>query len=365
MKSTKHYKHITKQERLEIEILLDKKYSVRSIAGALNRNPGTISREIKRNGLRIHRGSRKGTPTGRYKAKSAHQKAGVRRNNAKYQGKKIWENKGLREYIEKGLKGEWSPDVASGRMKLESQPFYASKTAIYEYLYSSYGQGLCKYLPSKRYKRRKRKQKKKKQRIPNRVSIEKRPNEANLRLCCGHYEGDTIVSGRKTGSKASLSVLYERKARYIAVRKMRSLKPAENNQAIEEMLDKIENPKTLTLDNGVENVRHEELKERVGVETFFCNPYSSWQKGGVENANRLIRRYIPKGEDINNYSDEFIKDMCDKLNNIPRKSLGYKTPMEVMLENHLLKTDKELKTPLDSGVEITRLSHSSLVRRCT
>ena len=365
MKEEKRYTHLTKEERSEIEILLNKEYSIRSIAKVLDRDPGTISREVKRNGLRTHRGNRKGVSTGRYRAKLAQQKAGVRRNNAKYQGKKIWENKELREYIKKKLKQDWSPDVISGRIKIEEKSFYASKTAIYEYLYSSYGQSLCKYLPSKRYRKKRREKKKKKERIPNRVSIEKRPKEANLKLRYGHYEGDTIVSGRKTGSKTSLSVLYERKAKYIAAKKVSCLKPKENNEAIEDMGRRIEEFRTLTLDNGIENMRHRELKEEMGIETFFCDPYSSWQKGGVENANRLIRRYIPKGEDINNYSDEFVKDMCDKLNNIPRKSLGYKTPMEVMLENGLLREERETKTPLRSGVGITRLSRSNLARCCT
>ena len=89
---------------------------------------------------------------------------------------------------------------------------------------------------------------------------------------------------------------------------------------------------SLTQDNGIENTRHEEL----GVPVYFCDPYSSWQKGGVENANKMIRRFIPKGADIAAYSQEYVSMAVDILNNKPRKSLGYKTPLEVMQKNNLL-----------------------------
>ena len=89
---------------------------------------------------------------------------------------------------------------------------------------------------------------------------------------------------------------------------------------------------SLTYDNGIENRLHDLLN----VATYFCDPYSSWQKGGVENVNGMIRKYIPKGSDISNYTDEYIAKVETILNNKPRKSLGYKTPKEVMIENNLL-----------------------------
>jgi len=345
MKSTKRYQHLTKEERSEIEILKSKSYSLRDIAQTLKRNVSTISREIKRNRRKIK--AKGGSKNGPYRAKTAQQKARIRKRYAQYQGKKIWENKELRECIEQGFKKHWSPDEISGRMKYEKQPFYASKTAIYEFLYSAYGQYLCKYLPSKRYRKRKRKNKKTKRAlIPNRVGIEKRPEEANLKLKYGHFETDTIISGKKTGSKESLSVILERKARYIRVRKIDSLKPEQNNKAILKMAQGIKVFKTLTLDNGIENTKHEKLQKELSVQTFFCDPYSSWQKGGIENANRLIRKFIPKGTDIGDYSDGYIKEVCSILNNKPRKSLGYKTPLEVMIENSVLRTSlKQSKQP--------------------
>ncbi|PIT87194.1 MAG: hypothetical protein COU31_04180 [Candidatus Magasanikbacteria bacterium CG10_big_fil_rev_8_21_14_0_10_40_10] len=88
----------------------------------------------------------------------------------------------------------------------------------------------------------------------------------------------------------------------------------------------------MALDNGIENREH----EKFGIKTFFCNPYSSWQKPGVENANKMIRKYIPKGSDISCYSHQYVTMVVQRINNKPRKSLGYKTPLEVMLENNLL-----------------------------
>jgi len=319
-----------------LSILLKRDCSYSEIGRALGRDKSTISREVSKNRRKIR--AKGGTRNGHYEARVADQKARLRRRNAKYQGKKIWLNKPLLKYIKKGLRKKWSPDVISGRMKAENQPFYASKTAIYEFIYSAYGQSLAKYLPSKRRGRKKRKEKKtKRELIPNRMGIERRPSIADKEF--GHFEGDTIVSGKKHYSKKALSVVYERKAKYVEVKKINSLKPKENERAMETIFEKFNAPKTCTLDNGIENTQHEKLQKEIGINTYFCDPFSAWQKPGVENVNRLIRRDIKKGSDINNYSDKYIENICKKLNNTPRKSLNYKTPKEVMLENNLLKVE--------------------------
>ena len=177
--------------------------------------------------------------------------------------------------------------------------------------------------------------------IPHRIGIESRPLGATNRTRFGHYEGDTIVSAKKTASKAALSVVYERKAKYIDVRKINNLKPRSNNKAIAVMQEKVM-MKSITMDNGIENTKHEELS----IPAYFCDSYSSWQKGGVENANKMIRRFIPKKSDINDYSDEYIKMIVDVLNNKPRKSLDYKTPYEVMVEHNLFIKNKKAEVAL-------------------
>jgi IS30 family transposase len=344
MKQTKH-SHIKKEERLEIAILLDKSYSLRSIAKALERSPSTLSEEIRRNSVK-----------GAYDPFKANHKAHVRRKHSKYQGKKINEDNFLKQYIETKLKKHWSPDAISGKMRKEGQPFYTSKTAIYEFLYSARGQRYCCYLYSRRYRSRKQKKKTKRALIPNRIGIERRPKKVELNTEYGHFEGDTIVSGRKTGSKAALSVIYERKAKYIDARKIDSLKPKMNNHAIASMEEGLTRIKSMTLDNGIENIRHELL----GFLTFFCDPYSAWQKGGVEQANKLIRRFIPKGSDIGKYSEEYVKKVIDILNNMPRKSLGYMTPLEVMRENNQLKRFEEQEQCASLSLNIKKQTECSV-----
>ena len=258
----------------------------------------------------------------------------------------LHQNDALKKYVVSKLKKGWSPDSISGRMKEQELDFYASKRAIYEYLYSPYGQRYCKYILSHRYTRKKRKGKKiKRSLIPNRISIHDRPEEVNDKTEYGHYEGDTIVSGKKTGSTASLVTIYERKAMYIDAKKIASLSPAEYNPAVTHVFSKLLNTKSWTLDNGIENVKYEALQKDLGIKTYFCDPYSSWQKPGIENANKLIRRFIPKGSNINDYSDAFIRSKIMERNNTPRKALGYKTPNEVMRAQKLFKRKANKKSP--------------------
>ena len=233
-------------------------------------------------------------------------------------------------------------------MKQQGLSFYAGKTAIYDYLYSPWGQHLCKYLPAKRYRpKRQKKNKIKKALIPHRIGINERPEAVNKRLEYGHFEEDTIVSGKRIKSKYALAVVYERKAKYIDARKIKSLKPALNNQAIKKMAQKMiqDNIHSFTFDNGIENTKHEELQKQLKIKTYFCDPYSSWQKGGIENCNQLIRKFIPRGSDIKNYSPQYIAYQISKRNHTPRKSLNYLTPYEVMIQNNLLKVKLNKNTP--------------------
>lgn len=332
------YRHLNQQDRDRLQALRDSGVKQKEIARILVVNPSTISREIARNRRKYRKKRRIKNKNARYEASVAEHKAYVRRIYAKYQGKTINEDMVLRRYIVQKLKRHWSPDVIAGRMKKDRRPFYASKTAIYEWLRTIHGQRWCRYLYSRRYYTRKRKENKaKKSLIPNRKGILLRPRGAMNRSRYGHYEGDTIVSAKKTASTTALSVLYERKAKYIAARKIANLKPCSNNRAIHSMRGEVV-IKSVTMDNGIENTKHEEL----GIPAYFCDPYSSWQKGGVEHANKMIRQFIPKKSDINDYSDDYIQEAIDVLNNKPRKSLQYKTPYEVMVEHHLFVNNKKI-----------------------
>lgn len=324
------YGQLSQYERDRIEAMLLGGHNQKGIARVLKRSKSTISREISRN--RRRKRIRGRTVMGKYESTVAQHKANFRRSMSKQRGKKINKNIRLENYIIDNLKNHWSPDGISGKMRLEKKPFYASKNAIYEWLYSVYGQRYCHLLFSKQYRSKKRgKKKDKKHMISNRVGIELRPEEVNQKTTYGHYEGDTIVSGKKTKSKEALAVNYERKACYVLIRKISSLKPKAFMNAFLDMKKRV-TMDSCTLDNGIENKDHRLFQTKI----YFCDPYSSWQKGGVENVNRMIRRYIPKGCDISQYSEEYVRMIESILNNKPRKSLGYKTPFEVMRENNLL-----------------------------
>ena len=216
-------------------------------------------------------------------------------------------------------------------MKYEHQPWHASKTAVYDWLYSRYGQRYCVYLEHKRYAKRKRKKKKTKRTlIPERVSIHKRPKLTNL-----DYEGDTIVCSQST---ASLATIYNPLVMYLDARKVPNLKPKVVVRAFDAMLSRIE-ARSLTMDNGQENRLH----ARLSVTTYFCDPYAPWQKPGIENANKLLRRHFPKGMDLSTVLSRKLASIVKKYNNMPRKKLNWKTPHEVMTEKRLFKNKKSAR----------------------
>lgn len=313
-------------EQKEIFLLLNKGYNKSDIAKTLNRSHTSIGREIKRN-----------SSNGIYNPHRAAQKARNRRKCSKYQGMKVRDHPELEEYIKEKLKLLWTPEDISGRLKeKDTHITYISSKGIYKWLYSVFGQRYCKYLTKKRHHRRGRKKKRvKKDMIPNRTGIEYRPLAANERKEYGHLEGDTIVSAKRYKSKVSLLVIVDRKSRYVRLRKILNLKPLTGRLAMEEVISGL-HFKTLTLDNGIENKDHEILADNMNIDVYFCDPYSSWQKGSVENVNGVIRRFIPKGANIADYSDEEIQIIENYLNHKPKKCLGYKTPYEVMTENNLL-----------------------------
>jgi len=321
MKQTK-YHHITKTERLEIAILKDKSYSIRRIAKALGRSPGGISEEIKNNSVK-----------GAYDPKKANHKAYVKRKYSKYAGMKIAQDSQLRDYVEKAIEQDWSPEQVAGRLKnVNTDVKYASHMAVYKFIYSVYGRKLEQHL---RRKGKKRKGKNSKSNpIKNRTFIDERPEIVNNRAEYGHWEGDLIVSGKN--GKGVLLVLHGRKSRFPIIEKVMSRKTAVINDHIYKRMGGFVCFNSLTLDNDISFQKHEEMSFMMGCPIYFCHPYSAWEKGGVENTNSLVRQYIPKGSDISKYSKKYIKEIEKKLQNRPRKCLGYRTPMEIMIENNQL-----------------------------
>jgi IS30 family transposase len=331
--------HITDADRSEIFILLSKNHSQRRIAEALGKNHSSIGKEIRRNSTK-----------GIYDPLVAKAKARTRRKLSKYQGMKVEDCQEIHDYVIEHLKLHQTPEEIAGRIKnVDTHIPYVSHEGIYKWLYSVYGQKYCYLLPKQRFRPRKQRMKKtERSLIPNRVGIEERPQGANDRSEYGHFETDTIVSGKKTKSKAALDVIQERKTRYTRLKKLKNLKPKTNNIALIKMTKDLK-ISTLTYDNGIENRNHEELALALSIKTYFCNPYSSWEKGTVENTNGRIRRFIPKGADLNNYSNKQIQKIEDWLNHTPRKCLNYRTPYEIMLKNNRFISTSKIPTGAFEG----------------
>jgi IS30 family transposase len=331
MEKQPRFKGLSNPERSEIAILLKRGCSKREIAHALGRSPNTISYEVKHN-----------STNGVYNPRKAKDKARVSRRSRRYQWQKIEHHPKLRDFIIEKLKDDdWSPDSIAGYLKHEQPDSsdklpYVSTPQIYAWLYSSRGQPYCQYLLSKQYKPKPRKKNKTERvMIPNRVGIEKRPAIVATRERPGDWEADTIVSGKKTHSKAALAVAQERQTRLLGIRLIPNLKPATFSTATITMLER-KLTHTLSLDNGIENKQHEDITSATGAVIYFCDPYSSYQKGGVENGNKMIRRYVPKGCDVGTFTQEQIDVFVAKINRKPRRCLGYKSALQLALEKGII-----------------------------
>lgn len=316
----KKYKHLNKLVRLEIEILLNRRYKASEIANALGVHPSTIYRELKRNKV-----------GGQYRALKAHHKYYKRRKYCKYQLMSIIRDMKLREYIDtKLIIDNWSPEQIAGRLALESGLERISSPSIYKYIRSVYGRQLEYELKLAKTKRKKKSQLQV-SKLEDRVFIDTRPEAANTRSQYGHWEADFIVSGKNYGN-TSLLVIHERVSRFTYIFKIK----ARTIKSIEDTLVRATKSlgpfKSLTLDNDIAFRKHVRLSELINSPIFFTNPYHSWEKGGVENANRYIRRFIPKGADISQYTDRQIIEIQNKINNTPRKILGFQTASEVFNE---------------------------------
>jgi len=305
---------IQKVERLEIAILLEKHYSLRTIAKVLGRSPNTISYEVRANSVR-----------GIYDPHKAHQKALVRKKGRRFQYSKIEKDPKLKEMIIEKLQAHWNPREIAGWLKLHHDEWMITTSTIYTWLRTSRGDRYCDLLYSHRHYVRRHKKKTKRVLIPDRVGIEERPLEVSTRVVYGHYESDTVVSCR--GGTGAILVLQERQSRRVHLWKLENMKPAPCADRLKEA-GVVLGIQSITFDNGIENIYH----QSIGVPTYFCDPYSSWQKGSVENVNKMIRRYIPKGTDLATVSQEFLEWIADRINKKPRGILGYRSAYEADAE---------------------------------
>jgi transposase, IS30 family len=310
---------LSKAERSEIQILLGRDFLKSEIARALGRSRNTIGYEIRENSTK-----------GDYDPVKAHAKALVDRKYRRFDWQKIEQDTNLKAYIITGLRRHWNPDEIAGAMRQTKQPFYASKTAIYAWLRSGRGAQYCVYLYSKRAYVKKRKLKTARVMIPNRVSITKRPLGASNRTRYKHWEDDSIVGVK--GTPGGLKSAQERKSRLVMAQKVESMSPIEHTQVARTMFAHV-GILTMSRDNGIENKDH--LAQP--FPSFFCDPYSSYQKGGVENANKMIRGYFPKGTDFRLVTQDAVDHAVSFINNKPRKILGYRSALEIALKAGIIK----------------------------
>lgn len=317
---------LTFYDRQMLQYWLRSKRSMRSIAKIMRKDVSVISREIKRNS----------SSRNKYRADLA-QRICDKRKHKIHKGK-LDKYPKLKEYIEERLELDWSPEQISGRLKQhppsELKRLSISHESIYYYVYvkADKYKGLYKHLRTHRKKRIKQgKRKSNKMAIPSRVSIHDRPEVVDERIRYGDWESDTVEFQKNKGNPY-LSVQYERKSQLARINKIPNKTAEETREALIKTVESVPQElfKTITFDNGSEGVLHKDLQDMFDITTYFCDSFASWQKGGVENMNKLIRQYLPRKTDMKSITDEDILNIQERLNNRPRKGLKYQTPNEVI-----------------------------------
>lgn len=333
----RHFHHLTHDDRIKIEALLKEKHTPQEIANNIGCHISTIYRELKR-GRYEHRNS-DWTTEERYSPDIADEK--YRENlAAKGPGLKIGNDVALAEYIENKIVDEkMSPDAALGRMKREGIKFSVSicTTTLYSYIDKGIFLRLTnKDLPVKKEKKRKYNEVRR-ARVQKGDSIEKRPEEVNTRETFGHWEMDTVV-GLRGKSKKSFLVLSERKTRKEIIIELKRHTTEEVVKAINRLERKWGKLfyrifKTVTVDNGSEFADFEGLEKALNrkgnrLKIYYCHPYSSYERGTNENENKMIRRHVPKGTDIDTLPKGTTEYIENWMNNYPRRIFDYATAEE-------------------------------------
>jgi len=309
------YNHLTQEERYSIERMRKAGYKQNEIAACLGRSESTISRELRRN-----RGQRG------YRHNQAQQKACQRRLESR---KSVKFTPLVQLKVETHLRNDLSPEQITGVMRRKGEET-VSHERIYQHVYRDYHQGgsLHLHLRQRRKKRRRRLGRTDRRgRIPNRVSIEQRPASVESKHYYGDWEADLIVGANHQGA---VLTLVERKSKHCLIY------PLEGKRSDEVMvamivvlwpfLGKI---RSITVDNGKEFSGHERVSAVLQTQVYFAHPYASWERGLNENTNGLIRQYLPKQSSLKGLTLEQVKWIEDKLNSRPRKTLGFRAPIEL------------------------------------
>ena len=337
---TRKDKHLNWEERIQIETLQRVGLSTAQIGMRLGRPARTIQREIRR-GWVLHR-TGKYTVQERYSADRG-QTIYERRMSDRVEARPVDER--LAEYLRvRIVKHKESPEAVASRMRKDLLEYAVCAKTIYNLINRDQVPGVSnESLWEKRKRRKSRKTlcRRRKLAIPLECSIESRPQHIELRQEAGHWEIDLVVGGKGKGS-AALLTLIERKTRKLIIRKLKNKTQAAVIRAINGIERQMGSEafrtvfKSITADNGSEFLDYEalELSAFSGIRThiYYAHPYSSWERGSNENANRIIRRFIPKGADISKFTRKQIQTIEDWINNYPRKILDFETAEERFIQ---------------------------------
>jgi IS30 family transposase len=305
-----NYTHITREERYQIYALKKAGHKQNKIAEVLERSESTISRELSRNC------GRRG-----YRPKQAHGKSVERQSiNARTIDDATW------QFAQDRLLEQWSPEQISGHAAI-------SPETVYQRVYANKRAGgllwknlRCQKLRKKRYGKAERRGT-----IPNRPSIDDRPAIVESRSRIGDWEADTVIGNNH---RQAIVSIVERKTGFTLIRKVERKTALAVSQAMIGLLKPYRKKvHTITSDNGKEFAGHEEIASKLKADFYFAHPYASWERGTNENTNGLIRQYFPKNRDFTTITQQEIDMAMDRLNNRPRKRLGYKTPSQVFFKS--------------------------------
>jgi len=313
---------LTLAEREEISRAVAAGHSLRSIATSLGRAPSTISREISRNG-----GQRC------YRAHQADQAAWDRARRPKIC--KLAEKRALAHIVGSKLQLAWSPEQIAGWLKqtYSDEDFHVSHETIYRSLFiqarGALKKELLQHLRRTRAMRRSRHHTQKTDnhgRIRDAVSIRERPASAEDRAVPGHWEGDLVFGS----NNSQIATLVERHTRYVMLARVDGKDTETVIDALIKQAKKLpqELYQSLTWDRGKEMADHKRFTLATDIKVYFCDPHNPWQRGSNENTNGLLRQYFPKGTDLSVYSQAKLNAVARRLNERPRKTLGYETPAE-------------------------------------
>ena len=325
----KGYKQLSSEERSVIAIGFGQGLTLRAIAEQLARSVGTVSRELKRNS-----GVQGYLP----------QEAVARSRKRKFRRKRLLlnENSSLWQEVQSLMSKGWSPEQIAGKLKLmhpDEPHLRVSHETIYAHIYA-YPRGKLRTdliaLLRKSHKARKPRARGQDRRgkIKNMTLIAQRPKEIDSREVAGHWEGD-LIKGKY--NRSSIGTFVERSSRYVILVQLDNAKADTVYEGFARELQNVPPDllKSITYDQGREMAYHEQLAMSLNLAVYFCDPHAPWQRGSNENTNGLLRQYLPKGADLNAFSQADLNAIAEKLNTRPRKKLGFKTPQEVYFASAL------------------------------